>query len=1647
MKHSYILHIFLLLFLFLTPFIHAATLNDDFEVNDGGWINHKGIVNAPTPINSKVLNLAYQDYTFKTYDFGIAAANADITINFNFAAVGTWENNDYFGVYFNGAWQYYNSISGTDGNTDLVTQSFSFTTTLDSTGKIILYTYINSSNSSEEGYIDNVILSTIGTPPTMGNIPDSTVQEGSLLNINLSNSVTATDGDPILNYTLTCTPLLSGVNFNTSTGLLNGYPTTAGTYNCNATATDKDGESNSDDFSITITAAPQTPPIMLSIPNIYITVNTPTSIDLSTYVVPTNGDTVTYTLTGSLPSGLSFDSTSGSIGGQPTTEINATLTLLASDNDGDSNTSTFTLIVQPISTINTNFRDFSLRYQQTFPGKMLTIGNTVLVAPDNQSDTICDTYTNGSYISNANQSNDTYQLCKYHEDGNVIFHTTKAQLSIPILTVEKIKWAGLYWQALVEDNINIENMQIKLKHSQTNTYKTIDYTTLDYQTANGIIGYTSYSAFADVTQYFLDSNWTNGDVTVGDIPIKEGKVDALGTYGAWTLVVIYEDTTEPLQNFSVYDGWQQVDANNENVDINISGFYTPKNAPTIAAQVSVFTAEGDKLIDGDTLEVRPSKKTSFTQLIPNFNSSIQTSVPFNRKPEPTNNQGIDIQSFELGTLGKNIISPEESSMILRFKSVRDHSYDPGIAQDRYFPSMIAFSAQLYTPKICYDYTLSMGDYIPISSDNRDVNTSTFGSLPLKIQFLIRSEEADFTYLDAKANITFTGVSAPNLIYNRLYAEMSPAKINTYFAIADGFDEIESNTTSGQISLGENVIGNLANNGGIITPNQTTYAILGYDVSSSPQIDARFDIHFDAKIQFNPNDLPVNYFFSTDASVGALNYIPRCPTDPIYSPIPLGFNVERVATQNEPISTKYTLPTQITGRPYQVDIVSYTGGLNTDISTPFSYDGVVELELINADAFLNDGSVGYDTTCQNPKSIGEGSLVYFNPAGQTYTGRRTVNIPSDLAGYTDTQAVRNAAFRLWVLSVEDANGSKRVMTHQCMDKTNVDDCFGEVYRNAIDANQTGRCISECSLGNPTGNPDCYKCLKNNYATAVCSRDNFSIRPESFRIKLSDDNDRDTSVTPISLASNRAGNDIIRLAAGYNYLLEVNATNYLSETKSIGYFNSQFTASDDIVSIPNIYGAGSLAMLEFSSVNDPSCYDKNSSSIALFFENGSLIGTTHMLFSNVGTYEFWLSDSNWTVVDQAAYIYKPTFGGVKVNDCDIATHSSDSSATGCTFYSVQGNKTLLSAEIKPYRFSMSNIDVIRLPDDSKNYSFFNDFSHPYYDDLLLRPINTSVSFIGLLIAKGKHVERLSNFTDSCIATDVTLSTSIITNPADVNATTPLQQYLQHTDVASFSTPVDTKIGSDQNLTLPQVAFPDTQIGDIKPGKAKIFLHTTYTKPKTSPTNPIIANYDAIFSISNANWSKANMVDHVPEGNNTNYDRNITYYFAKVTPFQNFYNDVIESYRITPLSVDIYCGLLSNDCNNSYNLSTDAVNGATNWYAATPMFDDTQDGSTNLSVTTLFGTATPSINPNSNVLFTQLDATRDDINVSIVGNERPITVDIQIEAVPWLTYNPLDLVYGYPHYRIKFIGNSSWSGVGSTGKVTETTSNKETIHRMNW
>jgi len=1336
----------------------------------------------------------------------------------------------------------------------------------------------------------------------------------------------------------------------------------------------------------------------------------------------------------------------------------------------------FSILIATVSITHAELIPFAQRYTINLKGNLKVIGNTVLQSPTPNS-TRSNADLNLSYV-------DIDGVGSTFNSSSATINNTEAGVDV---TGARIKWAGLYWQGYLHNDINDTgidtvynfstsqstantqipntiNTQSVLLKVGSNPYISIPAQKIGMDRQYNRTNYVSYkyAAFANVTS-LLKNLSPSTKYTVANIPIRSGQTtsgnvyDGLGNYGAWALVVVYDNNTsisEKTRNITVFDGYTVLSAaNNPTQTINLSGFKTPSIAPNgVDSTLSVFAGEGDRNILGDFATL--TNEDGYTYNLPDnsgagsYFASYIEGVP-TRNPIIINNNGIDIHTTQVGTSGGNNRPIKENQTTA--------SVTLGTTQDTFMPSMIAFATELFTPKLCYDYDVRIGDFIKISSDNREIHASSWGSSPLSLTMLIRSEISDFPLTDSRLNVTFT----PNkLNYVHGSSQVSPPDSNSYSSIGD------IDAALGQIGIGRDANADM---GGTIGALESTYAKQQFKFLGS-RFDGTFDMHVEGKIQFDPNFDPVPFSMSTDVPSDSPNYIGRCSINPVYNPIWASFNIERPDSNQGPNANsaayKYPLYTQIVGKDFNISVVSYKINPATGkYELPLDTNATVELEIIDASVFDNNASAGYDSTCEEPRSIGSGAFINFAPNG-TPQSRINVKIPQDIPNFNNDTALQNAAFRLWVLTTRDINGTKHIITHNCTldDK---DTCFKNLYEDTIAAYDTdGKCTTSCKTSYAT--KACYTCLREHFASPICSRDNFAIRPESFRIKIGDSNETNNSQIN-SLTDNSSNYDpAITLAAGYKYAIDINATRYNTDTNAKAYYNESFKAATNLTALGDKTKNNTIVALEFA--DSSACSDTTHRSYDLKIQNGKLDANTYVSQDNVGQYNMWMLDANWTNVDQAIYPFKVNFGSCVTGstdplctDCDIINPSNSernsNGKLGCVINSnITSNNAIkdnnyreIPLRFEPYAFDLNEVNLTVLPDNNASYIFMNDFGNSYYKDQLLNPLSQSMSssYIGNLSAVSKSGTVTSNFTNGCAAEDVILHIDKTTSPTE-NAIhdsdghlVPFQQFLQHTSTTSNIASSASAI--DANTTLPKVAFSDT----INPGSAYMLLHTNFKKPVNTTVNPIDVNYTGLYAYSPNAQSSAQMVnDYVPDGNKSS-NRNVLYYFAKVTPFKTLYDNVKTSSIDTPLFVDIYCDLVAPLSCSDFNLNnlSKGQDQEAGWYSAN-MFDKDHDGTTDLSVKTIFGDdANPSVSPNNDVQFDDENGTQNDINVSLAGPARPSTVEVEVRPVPWLLFDPKD-PNGYPHYRIKFIGDSAWSGVGNVGNAVEATSNENPgLPRLSW
>ncbi|MCJ0941673.1 putative Ig domain-containing protein [Mammaliicoccus sciuri] len=136
--------------------------------------------------------------------------------------------------------------------------------------------------------------------------------------------------------------LPEGVTYDSETNTISGTPTTVGSYDITVVTTDESGNKTETTFTITVedTTAPEVDPVDDQTTE----VNTPiTNIELNGK--DNSGKPVTHEVSG-LPEGVTYDSETNTISGTPTTVGSYDVTVVTTDESGNTTETTFTITVE-----------------------------------------------------------------------------------------------------------------------------------------------------------------------------------------------------------------------------------------------------------------------------------------------------------------------------------------------------------------------------------------------------------------------------------------------------------------------------------------------------------------------------------------------------------------------------------------------------------------------------------------------------------------------------------------------------------------------------------------------------------------------------------------------------------------------------------------------------------------------------------------------------------------------------------------------------------------------------------------------------------------------------------------------------------------------------------------------------------------------------------------------------------------------------------------------------------------------------------------------------------------------------------------------------------------------------------------------------
>lgn len=360
---------------------------------------------------------------------------------------------------------------------------------------------------------------------------------------------------------------------------------------------------------------------------------------------------------------------------------------------------------------------FNERYKATVKGDMIVVGNTVIGT----------TKTGDNNNRNLN-NNDVKQVYIDIDNDSNTFNSSSAEVKDPNPTSacpRKVKKAYLYWASFPLSERN-DWLTTKVDKSKVNKVKL----KIDNGAYQEIIGDEVYDNKSTIFIYRADItdklNKVAGTYTVADLQAGQGR--GWGLTAGWTLFIVYEDTSKPARNITLFDGYTEVDAGHPRT-VKVSGFKTVPAPLPVNAKIAFAAVEGDATGTGDQLKITTNKISNEVLYAPDrpynnfFNSTItdENGINYNRKPKSNNMLGFDIGVFKLENANKRILGNDTTEASLHLTSAGDY----------YVPFMFAFNVEVIEPIVLMSKRV-------FNSANQDVtgkNTIALGeTLRYEIKF-------------------------------------------------------------------------------------------------------------------------------------------------------------------------------------------------------------------------------------------------------------------------------------------------------------------------------------------------------------------------------------------------------------------------------------------------------------------------------------------------------------------------------------------------------------------------------------------------------------------------------------------------------------------------------------------------------------------------------------------------------------------------------------------------------------------------------------------------------------------------------------------------------------------------------------------------
>lgn len=681
-----------------------------------------------------------------------------------------------------------------------------------------------------------------------------------------------------------------------------------------------------------------------------------------------------------------------------------------------------------------NYRPFTLYRQNNIVGDMQIIGNSVML-----DDGKCTPLkTNNNNVNNMTYANEDPAI----QGDSSYFNSTSSTLTLPAnVTGSDILYARLYWQGRTGSRWNMSSADATVKvKAFGSTYQDVSAKDENFNWD----GSGDYQAIADITSLIQKSVDDVNSTTGYSEPLWVANVNAetkANSYGAWAMVIVYKDPAGTLRDISVYDGYQNINASDNNSQsFNLSGFLTPTNGP-VDSKFLLFGGEGDISYPDDVTLTKKDGSPISLSSPDDPNNVFKSSEDINgtnvttRTPDCQNTIGVDIRTFYIGTNGTpSIIGNGQTSTNITLSTT----------QDQYFPGVFAFSTQLYQPDVCYNEA--------VTYNGQDINTTTPPLLGAKLRYNV--EIRNMNYQPALGvSIQKTFPTSNGLSYVPGSLKLTPPNSTVFSPKTDTNDTdaayFDQDTNTSIFSLGYGADGN---SGGTINYGDVQYLSFDANITNTNvNTDNTYYVTYENKqLNLTFSDVPIrkcsdfNNQFTAASPIGIFNVVHDSfsgNTDP--------------TTNSDPLNALYT---QVVNQPFDVKVLA----LAPNKQTLQSYDGDVNVSIIPTPNYT--GITAYDQTLCNDAGTGVAASKWHPVSfGGAKSKSLTITPPdtamsdaSFIVQYYDTNtrtkqyvcsrdvfAIRPYAFRVFGLNQYQRAGEDFNVTIMAVDKTNSDLTSGTV----------------------------------------------------------------------------------------------------------------------------------------------------------------------------------------------------------------------------------------------------------------------------------------------------------------------------------------------------------------------------------------------------------------------------------------------------------------------------------------------------------------------------------------------------------------------------------------------------------------------------